>query len=473
MTSTLARQTVFDDAVDPFVPLIRQICEDVWNFSEIGVHEYRSAEYLRRILQEQGFAIVSTGTSGHPTAFIAEWGNGRGGPKIGFLPEYDALPGLGNEAVPYRAPRKDGNPHGHGCGHNLLGAGCIGAALALKAVMEREDLAGTIRVYGCAAEEIEGAKVYMARDGHFADLDAAFHWHPNQQASVMSARFAANNGLKVEFFGRPAHAGSAPWNGRSAVHAAELFAHGLNLMREHILPTARLHYVYERGGDAPNVVPDYARLGLKVRDANRAEVVKMTEWIKQIAQGAALATQTRSNVVVFYGVSALLPNTPLAKLMQKHLERIGPPTFTREEQEFARELQRNFGTEPQGMSAEVLPLPEIEPTMGGSSDVAEVSWNTPTMGCTMPCEPIGIPVHTWAATAYHGTSAGVKAAVQAAKVLAATAGDVLLNEEIRREARADWERRTGGRPYVSPLPPEMKRPLAVSPELLGNPAATG
>jgi aminobenzoyl-glutamate utilization protein B len=446
-----------DQAVEQVTPAIKRIANEVWQYAELSLQEIKSAQLIIDILQEQGFIITSRGTAGVPTAFIAEYGSGT--PILGLLVEYDALPGLGNEPVPYREPRKDQVTSGHGCGHNLLGAGSVGAAIALKYVVAGQQIPGTIRVYGCAAEETEGAKVYMARAGLFKDLDVALHWHPGPSAEVSNFRSAAANQLKIEFFGKSAHAGGTPWLGRSAVHAAELFAHGINLMREHVEPTARLHYIYESAGMAPNVVPDYARLCLFVRDYDRAHVEATTSWVKQIAEGAALATQTSAKVLVYTGLYDLLPNNPLAKRMQGHLEHIGIPAFSEEEQAFARELQRNYGVEQEGMASETEVLVDENTSMGFSTDVGDVSWNVPTMGCGMPTMPLGVSVHTWAATACHGMSIGLKGTLQAARVLAWTGLDILTDAELRQVARTDFERRVSGRPYVSPLSPEMKHPL--------------
>lgn len=448
-----------DQAFEQTTPVIQQIAREIWQLAELSLEEVMSAQLLIHILQENGFSIISKGTAGVPTAFIAEYGNGS--PILGYLVEYDALPGLGNEPVPYRKPRKDQVTSGHGCGHNLLGAGSIGAAIALKKVLTEQKLPGTIRVYGCAAEETEGAKVYMAREGLFNDLDAALHWHPGPSAQVSYFHSAAINQLNIEFFGKAAHAGGSPWLGRSAVHAAELFAHGLNLMREHVEPTARLHYIYENAGLAPNVVPDYARLCLFVRDCDRAHVEATTTWVKQIADGAALATQTTAKALVYTGLYDLLPNTPLAERMQANLEKVGVPTFTEEEQAFAREIQRNYGVEPAGMALATEPLGDENTSMGFSTDVGDVSWNTPTMGCGMPTMPLGVSVHTWAATACHGMSIGLKGALQAARVLAWTGFDIIADAELRQAARADFERRVRETPYVSPLSPEMKHPLGL------------
>jgi aminobenzoyl-glutamate utilization protein B len=405
-----------------------------------------------------------------PTAFVAEWTGGMGGPTIGFLPEYDALPGLGNEAVPRREPRADGVASGHGCGHNLLGAALTGAAIAAKHAAESLGLAGTFRVYGCAAEETEGAKIYMARDGLFDDLDACLHWHPAPIAAVANVRLASTNLIKIDFHGRSAHAGLEPWKGRSAVHAMELAAHGLNLMREHLEPTARVQYIFEAGGEAPNVVPDYARMFLVLRDVDRARVVATTDWAREIAEGAALATQTRAEVLVYAGMHDLLPNTPLGERMQRHLERVGVPAWDDEEQAFAQTCQRELGIAEIGLAPAVMPLPD-EPLLGGSSDVAEVSWNTPTMGIAMPTMPLGVPLHTWPVTACAGMSIGHKGALAATNVLARMALDLLSDEDLRAEARADLELRRGDYPFVSALPPSQRHPIDLPDWLVADGAA--
>ena len=458
MPGTIPPEAI-DHAVKQVEPIVERIADDLWQLAEISHQEIKSAQLVMDVLEEQGFELTSRGTSGIPTAFIAEWGSGK--PLIGFLDEYDALPGLGNEAVPRKSPRQDGGTNGHGCGHNLLGAGTIGATIALKQVMAEQGVSGTVRVYGCAAEETEGAKIYMARDGLFDDLDAALHWHPNSEAHVTNIRSAAVNALRIEFFGKTAHAGMSPWLGRSAVHAAELFLHGVNLIREHVKPTARIHYTIEHGGLAPNIVPDYARINLFVRDVDRAHVEASTAWLKQIADGAALATQTHAETLVYNGMYDLLPNNPLAERLQTHMERIGVPNYSDEELAFARELQQNFGVEPAGMATALQPLPPDGTTMGASTDVADVSWITPTMGCGMPTMPLGVSVHTWAATASHGTSIGKKGAVYAMRALALLGADLMTDADLRRAARADFAQRTDGKGYSSPLPPEMQRPLAL------------
>ena len=433
-------------------PATERICAEVWALAELSFEEKASAAVHMRELEAAGFEIESVGTAGLPTAFVAEWRSGQDGPKVGFLAEYDALPGLGNAAVPRREAPADGGQNGHGCGHNMLGAALTGAAIATKHQMTADDVPGTLRVYGCAAEETEGAKVFMARDGLFDDLDAALHWHPGPDATVLNFRLAATQLLRLEFHGRSAHAGLEPWSGRSALHALELAAHGINAMREHLEPTARVHYVFVDGGRAANVIPDYTRMSVIVRDVDRARVKATSDWVQQIAAGAALATQTEAATTAHFGMHDVLPNGPLARRMQVHLEKVGPPRWTSEEQDFARACQREAGVADAGLCTAVTPLQD-EPAIGGSSDVGDVSWNTPTMGIVMPTMPLGVTLHTWPVTACGGMSIGSRATLAASEVLVRTALDLLTDTELRADARSDFERRTAGRPYESLLAP--------------------
>ena len=398
------------------------------DLSEVSLLEVQSSVYLKDLLKDNGFTITSEGTAGVPTAFIAEYGTGE--PKLGILLEYDALPGLGNEPVPQKQPRKDGVTGGQGCGHNLIGAGAMGAALAIKDLMEEKNIPGTLHVYGAAAEESEGAKVFMAREGLFDDLDAMLHWHPMDAARVGEIHMAAASHMYIEFKGKAAHAGMYPWNGRSALDAAEIFLDSVNMMREHVEPTARVHYIITDGGKAVNVVPDHASIMLTYRDYDRERVNKGVAWIKDMAKGAGLATQTKALAVDYFGMHDLLSNTPSADRMQTHYKTVGLPEYTVEEQSFATELQKAAGLEETGMANQIEPIPN-EPYRGGFTDVGDVSYNTPTMGITVPTFPQGIGLHTWMATASHGTGIGFKAAVTASKVLALTGIDLLTDAGIK------------------------------------------
>lgn len=437
-------------AIAEATPAIERICSEVWDLAEISLEETASAEVHIRELEQAGFTITSRGTSGQATAFIAEWEQGNGGARIGFLPEYDALPGLGNAATASQQPAENGKTSGHGCGHNLLGAGCTGAAIALKRVMEQDGTPGLVRVYGCAAEETTGAKVFMARDGLFDDLDACLAWHSAPVAAIGYARTSAVNQIYVEFFGKTAHAGSDPWNGRSALDAVELFCHGLNLMREHVKPSVRIHYVVQAGGETPNVVPDYARLFMFIRDENRGGVEATTQWARELADGAAMGTQTRAKFTVDFGLHDLLPNKAMIERFFTHLHTVGVPQWTDEEQAFARECQTNLGVPPAGLVPQPLPmLPDV--ANGGGSDLGDVSWNTPTMAFLYPSFPLGVGLHTWPVTACGGMSIGRKSAIGAALLLARLGKDLATDADLRAAARADFDARRAGRAYVSPL----------------------
>jgi aminobenzoyl-glutamate utilization protein B len=428
---------------------ILRISREVWENAELGRQEMKSHAIHIRELEAEGFTITSRNTSGYPTAFIAEWTQGTGGPVIAYLPEYDALPGLGNAAEPRPAPGPTGVEVGHGCGHNLIGAGCTGAAFALKRMMMADGTAGTIRVYGCASEESQGVKVYMVRDGLFDDVDAALAWHPAPVAATGAIRTAANNGIRISFRGRTAHAGNTPWDGRSALDAAELFAHGINLMREHVLPTARIHYIYESAGVAPNVVPDFAQIWLMIRDKDRPNVAAMTEWAQQMADGAAMATQTKAEFDVFFGVSDLVPNDTMINGIHDHMEAVGLD-WSEEEQVFARTCQAAMGLPEKGLATKVLPVIG-EMTTGGGSDVGDISWNVPTVLFGWPSLPLGVSLHTWPVTACGGMSIGDKASLATAKVLAGYGHDLMTDPAILEAARADFVRRKGDTVYISPL----------------------
>jgi aminobenzoyl-glutamate utilization protein B len=437
------------DAIEKTKPAIERMCAEVWQEAELSQEEVESAQIHIRELEAAGFKITSRGTSGYPTAFVAEWRQGKGGGKIGFLPEYDALPDLGNAPVSEQAPRSDNKTSGHGCGHNLLGAGCTGAAIALKGIMEQEGLAGTLRVYGCAAEENRGVKVLMARDGLFDDMDACLAWHSAPIALVGQIRTAATSQIQVEFFGKTAHAGFAPWEGRSALHALELFAHGVNLMREHVEPTTRIQYIFEAAGTAVNVVCDYSRLRMTIRDKDRSRVEAITAWARQLAEGAAMGTQTRERFEVPFGTWDLLPNGPLIERTYANMEKIGMPQWTEEEQSFARACQKNMKVPELGMATQLSPLSPKEISVGGSTDVADVSWNAPTGVFVMPTFPLGVGLHTWPVTACGGMSIGLKGTMTAAAVMTATGYDLLTDAKLREAARADFEKRKGDVKYVS------------------------
>lgn len=445
------------EAVAASSEAILRLSREVWALAEVSLSEVRSMQVHLRELEAAGFTTVSTGTGGVPTAFLCEWTQGAGGPVIGYLPEYDALPALGNLAEARQMP--GATPAGHGCGHNMLGAGCTGGALALKRMMEASGTAGTIRVYGCASEETEGAKVYMVRDGLFDDVDVALAWHPAPFAGAGLVRTAAANTVKVAFRGQTAHAGNSPWEGRSALKAAELFGIGIQFMREHILPTARLHYIFESAGSAPNVVPDFAQIWIVIRDLDREKVAAMTDWAREVAEGAALMTQTKAEFDLFFGMHDLLPNEPLARLAYSYVN-AEPLDWTDEEQAFARGCQAAMGLPEAGMATQ--PMPFIgETSAGGSTDMGDVSYTCPSGVFVWPTLPLGIGLHTWPVTACGGMSIGDKASLATARILAAMGFDLMTQPDLLAAAKVDFVARRGDAPFVSPLPPDRMEPLGL------------
>jgi aminobenzoyl-glutamate utilization protein B len=393
-----------------------------------------------------------------PTAFVAEWGSA--GPVVGVLAEYDALPNIGNEAVPRREARADGVLHGQGCGHNLFGSASVAAAIAVKRTLEAQHIPGTVRLFGTPAEETLVGKVFMARDGLFDGLDGVVEWHPGQSTEVNNNPELAMNSFTVEFRGQAAHSAADPWNGRSALDGVELMDDAVNLMREHIRPTTRIHYVIPNAGDAPNVVPEYAKAWYYVRDTARASVEGYYAWIQDIAKGAALATRTEVQVTLLTGAHEYNLNRPLQEAMWANLQAVGAPKFTADEQAFGRQLQEFLGTKVTGLADTLRPLAATpQPPSGGSTDVAEVSWITPTVGVSVVTAPESVPWHSWATAAYHGTPGAVKGAWVAARVMALTGVDLFTDAELRQRARAAFLAKTGGEPYRSPIPAGQRPPV--------------
>jgi aminobenzoyl-glutamate utilization protein B len=432
--------------IDDLADEIWDVARDVWTFAELGFQEQRSSARLVRSLEDHGFTIGSHGIGGIDTSWIATYGSG--GPVLGLLTEFDALPDLGNEPVPSHTPREDGTTNGHGCGHNLIGAGALGAALALKAWIDAEGKTGTLKVFGCPAEEVMAGKNYMAQHGAFVGLDACLHWHPAWVNSLWNIVSAACVDMRLEWHGKTAHAGMMPWDGRSALEAAQLFMHAVDMMRQHVLPTARMHYIVEQGGSAVNVVPDYARVLMRYRGPDSQNASDHAEWLRDIAKAAGLATQTRAEITTLTAAYETLPNQTLADRMMAHFERLGPCDWTDEEQAFAKAIQKEVGSPQDGLATTVGPDPKgIH--VGGSSDVGDVSFCTPTMGAIVSCWPLHIPAHHWACTACHGMSIGRKGVLKAAEILAEVGRDLLTDADLLAAATEEWKKRTEGRPYKS------------------------
>ena len=432
--------------VDSNADVIWDMADKVWDWAELGFREKKSSAYEAAVLEKNGFKISDQGIGGIDTSWIATWG--QGSPVLGILVEFDALPDLGNEKVPTKTPREDGTIPGHGCGHNLIGSGAIGAAISLKAHIENEGIPGRIKVFGSPGEELLAGKNYMAKAGAFDGLDAALHIHPGPRNIAFNFGFSAAMDLVIEWEGRSAHAAVAPWEGRSALHAAEIFLISANMMREQILPSCRLHYYIADGGHAVNTIPEYAKVAFRFRGKNAAIVAEGIEWVKDMAKGAALATQTKEKIQVTTGLYDILPNDVLADRVTEHLKRRFPIEWTEEEQTFAKAIQKEMGLPEDGMDTTVWPNPKGE-LNGGSSEVGDVSWNAPTMGVVFATFPLGVGLHTWGCTACGGMSIGHKSVIQAAHVTAATGLDLLTEPELLKAARAEFDKRTGGKPYKS------------------------
>ena len=435
-------------AVDRHSSELIKLSDQIWAYAETALREYRSAAALAVYAERHGFR-VERGVAGMPTAFVASYGEGR--PIIGVMGEYDALPGLSQKAISEKSPLVEG-AGGHGCGHNLFGAASMGAALAIKEQIKAGALKGTIRFYGTPAEEDIGGKTYMARDGLFDDLDVVLAWHPGDETQADTVSSQAMVDVAVEFRGKAAHAAGDPWNGRSAVDALELLTHGINLMREHIRPTSRLHYVIQSGGDVPNVIPEYAKLWLWMRDFQRTEVESLLARVRKLAEGAALMTETTVSVKVQAGSWELLNNMAGARLLNANLEWLGPPDYTADEQAFARAIQRATGVPELGMDVAIQAL-ENQEMEGGSTDVGDVSWVVPTLHVTVATSPKKAPWHAWPVVATGGMSIGHKGLERAAKVLAATMTDLYERPAALAQVQAEFKARKGDVEFEAYLPP--------------------
>jgi len=434
------------DSIDQQSGQLIQMSDQIWAFAETALQEYRSAELLADFAEQQGLR-VARGVAGLPTAFTAEYGAGT--PVIGIMGEYDALPGLSQQATPVKQALEPGAA-GHGCGHNLFGPASLGAAIAIKRLIEDGKIQGTIRFYGTPAEEAVGGKLYMLREGLFDDLDVALAWHPSNEIIADTASSQALADLTVSFSGQAAHSAYDPWNGRSALDALELFTFALNQMREHVKPTVRMHYTVTDGGDVPNVIPEHASLWLWLRDKDHVGVKGLIGRVRQIAEGAAIATGVTSKIQVTTGDYEMLSNLAGAKLIQENFGWLGPLQFSDREIEFARRLQQETGTEVSGLKSEPEPLDlEPGPPEGGSTDVADVSWVVPTLALSVTTAPADTPWHAWPVVAAGGMSIGHKGMIYAAKTMAATMVDLYVNPTVRAAIQAEFEADKNGREFES------------------------
>ena len=432
-----------------------KVALEIWNLAEVGYQETRSSTLLQHQLRDAGFTIEA-GVAGMPTAFTASYGTGR--PVIGFLAEYDALPGITQLATAERAPA-EGKEAGHACGHHLFGTASTFAAIAVKNWLAETRRAGTVRVYGTPAEEGGAGKVYMVRGGLFKDVDVVLHWHASDRNDASHSTSLANKSAKFRFHGVSAHAAGAPERGRSALDGVEAMNHMVNLMREHVPQETRLHYVITQGGSAPNVIPDFAEVFYYVRHPDPQQVQAIFERVAKAAEGAALGTGTRVEHEVIHGIYAVLPNEPLARVMDTNLRRVGGVQYDGTERAFAETLRRSLGENlpPIESAAEIAPFEFYR--SGGSTDVADVSWVVPTAGLRTATWVPGTPSHSWQAVAAGGTTIGVKGMMVAVKTLALTALDLFTTPALIDEARAAYRKQIPAgwtyRPLLGERPPPL------------------
>ena len=449
------------------------LADRIWETPELGLHEHESSQVLIDALDAEGFEI-ETGLGGMPTAFGARFGEGD--PTIAILGEYDALPSLSQTVNAEREEIETGGP-GHGCGHNLFGTAGVGAAIAVKRAMERGDLDGEIVFFGCPAEETLVGKVFMARDGAFDGVDAALTWHPGDLSSPWQGSSLALDSIKFEFEGVSAHAAASPESGRSALDGVQLLNTGVEYMREHISEKARVHYSIVDGGEAPNVVPPTASVWYYVRAPTRGEVERTTDWLREIAEGAATMTRTEVESRFVTGCYDFLANEALTEAVWENMREVGPVAFDDADRAFAADLQATIPDEEvearladlpedrrEAVRGDALhgdPVPAFDEGTAGSTDVGDVSWLTPTAQFRGATWPVGTPGHSWQAVAANGDF-GREGMLFAAKVLAATAADLLSDGDLLAAARSEFESATEGAGYESPLPPGAEPPFDMS-----------
>jgi len=433
------------------------ISDSVWALAETAFHETGSSKILADYAEKNGFK-VERGVAGIPTAFTATYGSGS--PVISILGEYDALPGISQKAQPEKEPLNAGAA-GHGCGHNLFGTASLAAAISIKELLEAGKLSGTVKFLGTPAEEKFFGKIWMVRSGLWDDVDVNISWHPAAQTEADVQSTLALVDFKVEFFGQAAHASADPWNGRSASDALELYTTGINYYREHIKPTVRVHYHIQDGGQVVNVVPDYSKIWVRVRDTKRSGMTPVYERIREMAEGAAIMADVDYKISLISGIYEVLVNRSGGEIMQKNLELLGPITYTDAETAFGKKIQEATGKPQVGMDSSILPLRETEEHPGGgSTDVGDVSWNVPNINLGVTVAPKDTPWHSWAVVACGGMSIGHKGMLYAAKAMGMTMVDLFENPSLVKKVKDEYIERKGSTVY-EPMIPEGPPPIEI------------
>lgn len=431
-----------------------QSSDAIWEFAETSLVEFESSKTLMDYARKNGFD-VKPGVAGIKTAFTASYGEGR--PIIGILGEFDANAGISQKRQPTREPRVLGAA-GHGCGHNLFGTASLGAAVAIKEQIEKGNIKGTVIFYGTPAEETIFAKVWMVREGLFDNLDVCMDWHPGDHIESGTQSSKSLVDFRVKFYGNSSHASSDPWNGISAVDAMELYANGLNYYREHIKPTARIHYQFEKAGDVVNVVPNYAQIWTRLRENDRANVDVLYDRALNIAKGAALMTGTDHEIKLISGIYEIQVNRTGAKIMYENLKSLGEIEYSDSEIKYANTILKETGKPEKGIDGKLHPLRETMPAQGGSTDVGDVSQVVPVIRMSATTAASGGPWHSWAVVACTGMSIGHKGMIHASKALAMTMADLYKSPKLIKDVKRDFiENRKYDKynPRILPGPPSL------------------
>ncbi|MEN8798038.1 MAG: amidohydrolase [Flavobacteriaceae bacterium] len=421
-----------------------QLSDAIWAHAETAFQEAESSKMLADYAEANGFK-VERGVAGMPTAFVATYGSGK--PVIGILGEFDALPGISQKAQPTKEPLNKGAA-GHGCGHNLFGTASLAAAIAVKELIDQGEISGTIKFFGTPAEEKFFGKIWMVEAGLWDGVDVNISWHPGASTEADVQSTLALVDFKVEFYGQAAHASADPWNGRSASDALELYTTGINYYREHIKPSTRIHYHIQDGGQVVNVVPDYSKIWVRVRDPKRSEMMPVYERVKEMAEGAAIMANVDYKISLISGIYEVLVNRSGGEVMQRNLELLGPITYDEQETTFAKKIQEITGKPQVGMDSQIRPLEDTkEDPGGGSTDVGDVSWNVPNINLSVTTAPKDTPWHSWAVVACGGMSIGHKGMVYAAKAMSMTMLDLYENPKMVENIKAEFVKNKGSQQY--------------------------
>ena len=436
-------------SIDKHSSNLIKISDQIWELAETAFNEHESSQILADYAKKNGFDI-EMGVAEMPTAFVATYGQGK--PVISVLGEFDALPGISQEAKPIKSPLINGGA-GHGCGHNLFGAGSLGAAIAIKELIESGKIKGTVKFFGTPSEEKYFGKIWMVKNGLWDDVDVNLSWHPAAQTEADVQSSLALIDFKIEFFGQAAHASMDPWNGRSASDALELYTTGVNYYREHVQPTVRMHYHIQDGGQVVNVVPDYSKLWMRVRDTKRSGMVPVYNRVVEMAEGAAILANVDYKVSLISGIYEVLVNRTGGAVMQKNLEILGPINYTEDEITFAKKIQEVTFKPELGMDSQIRPLKDTrENPGGGSTDVGDVSWNVANINLGVATAPLGTPWHSWAVVACGGMSIGHKGMLHASKAMAMTMSDLFQDPELVMSVKKEYLKRKGQEVYEAMVP---------------------